>query len=90
MYRCATLFGYVRRRGVQSRGDDARPGEPCSGRGVVACPVLREGGFEGEGVAIDRGVSRRLEGAVDGGPYGAQWQAWRRPIPARPTAPEQL
>jgi hypothetical protein len=23
-------------------------------------------------------------GAVDGGPYGVQWQAWRRPVPASP------
>jgi hypothetical protein len=22
-----------------------------------------------------------LEGAVDGDPYGVQWQAWRRPVP---------
>jgi hypothetical protein len=28
MYRRAALLGYVRRYGVQSRGDDARPGEP--------------------------------------------------------------
>jgi hypothetical protein len=63
MYRCATLFGYVRRRGVQSRGVDARPGEPCSGRGAVACPALRQGGFEGEGVAIVRGVSRWARGS---------------------------
>jgi hypothetical protein len=25
----------------------------------------------------------RLEGAVNGGPYEAQWQAWRRPVLAR-------
>jgi hypothetical protein len=23
-------------------------------------------------------------GAVDGGPYGVQWQAWRRPVPSSP------
>jgi hypothetical protein len=46
MYRYAALFGYVRRYGVQSRGDDARPGESCSGRGAMACPVLKQGGFE--------------------------------------------
>jgi hypothetical protein len=23
-------------------------------------------------------------GAVDGGPYGVQWQVWRRPVPASP------
>jgi hypothetical protein len=63
MYRRAALFGYVRRYGVQSRGDDARPGESCSGRGAMACPVLKQGGFEGEGVAVDRGVSRRARGS---------------------------
>jgi hypothetical protein len=31
-----------------------------------------------------------LEEAVDGDPYRAQWQAWRRPVPARSTAPELL
>jgi hypothetical protein len=31
-----------------------------------------------------------LEEAVDGDPYGAQWQAWRRPVPACSTAPELL
>jgi hypothetical protein len=46
MYRYAALFGYVRRYGVQSRGDDARPGESCSSRGAMACPVLKQGGFE--------------------------------------------
>jgi hypothetical protein len=25
----------------------------------------------------------RFEGAVNGGPYEAQWQAWRRPVPVR-------
>jgi hypothetical protein len=28
-----------------------------------------------------------LEEAVDGDPYGIQWQAWRRLVPVRPTAP---
>jgi hypothetical protein len=25
----------------------------------------------------------RLEGTVNGGPYEAQWQVWRRPVPVR-------
>jgi hypothetical protein len=25
----------------------------------------------------------RLEGAVNGGPYEVQWQAWGRPVPVR-------
>jgi hypothetical protein len=29
-----------------------------------------------------------LKEAVDGDPYGAQWQAWWRPVPACPTATE--
>jgi hypothetical protein len=28
--------------------------------------------------------------AVDGDPYGIQWQAWRRIVPACLTAPEWL
>jgi hypothetical protein len=71
------------RYGVQSRGDDTCPGESCSDHGVVACPVHKQGGFEGEGIVVDRGVSRGAEGAVDGGPYGVQWQAWRHPVPAQ-------
>jgi hypothetical protein len=31
-----------------------------------------------------------LEGVADVDPYGIQWWAWRRPVPARSTAPEQL
>jgi hypothetical protein len=31
-----------------------------------------------------------LEGAADVDPYGIQWQAWRRPVPACFTAPELL
>jgi hypothetical protein len=31
-----------------------------------------------------------LEEVVDGDPYGVQWQAWQRPVPACPTAPELL
>jgi hypothetical protein len=31
-----------------------------------------------------------LEVAVDVDPYGVQWQAWRRPVPACLTAPEWL
>jgi hypothetical protein len=31
-----------------------------------------------------------LEGVADVGPYGAQWQVRRHPVPARSTAPELL
>jgi hypothetical protein len=31
-----------------------------------------------------------FEGVADVGPYGAQWQVRRRPVPARCTAPELL
>jgi hypothetical protein len=63
IYKHATLFRYVMRYGVQFRGDDPRPGESCSGRGAVACPVLKQGSFEGEGVVVDRGISRRARGS---------------------------
>jgi hypothetical protein len=53
-------------------------------------PYLNRSGFEGEGVVVGSGVFRRVEEAVDGDPYGAQWQAWRRPVPACSTAPELL
>jgi hypothetical protein len=51
---------------------------------------LNRGGFEGEGVVVDRGVSMRARGSRDGDPYGLQWQAWRRPVPACSTALEWL
>jgi hypothetical protein len=31
-----------------------------------------------------------FEGVADVGPYGAQWQVRRRPVPARSAAPELL
>jgi hypothetical protein len=31
-----------------------------------------------------------LEGVADDDPYGIQWQAWWRPVPARLTVPELL
>jgi hypothetical protein len=63
IYRRAALFSYVWRYGVQCRGVGGRPGEPCSGLGVVTCPVLEQGGFEGEGVVVDWGVSMRARGS---------------------------
>jgi hypothetical protein len=48
------------------------------------------GSFEGEGIVVGRGVLRRAEEAVDGDPYGIQWQAWWYPVLARPTALELL
>jgi hypothetical protein len=45
-------------------------------------------GFESGGVAVGRpaAVVGRFEGAVDGGPYVAQWPLWRRLVPARPNS----
>jgi hypothetical protein len=34
--------------------------------------------------------SSGLEGVADDDPYGAQWQAWWRPVLARLTAPEPV
>jgi hypothetical protein len=48
------------------------------------------GSFEGRSAVDGRDVPRRLEGVVDVDPYGIQWRAWRRPVPARSTAPELL
>jgi hypothetical protein len=43
----AALFYYVWRRGEQCHGADGRPGESCSGRSVVARPVLVQERFRG-------------------------------------------
>jgi hypothetical protein len=51
-------------------------------------PCSHRSGFEGGGVAVGRpaAIVGRFEGAVDGGPYVAQWQSWRRLVPARPNS----
>jgi hypothetical protein len=53
-------------------------------------PYLNRGSFEGEGIVVGWAPSDGLEEAVDGDPYGVQWQAWRRPVPACSTASELL
>jgi hypothetical protein len=47
------------------------------------CP--NRSGFEGRGVvvAVRSSSADRLEGAIDGGPYEVQLQAWQRPVPTR-------
>jgi hypothetical protein len=81
MYRRAALLGYVRRYDIQSRGDDARPGESCSGRGAVACPVLKQGGFEGEGLVVDRTGYSGRRGGIPSPRAPQRWSgcssAWR-------------
>jgi hypothetical protein len=47
IYRHAALFSYMWRYGVQRRGVGGRPGGPCSGPVVVACPVLEQGRLRG-------------------------------------------
>jgi hypothetical protein len=84
----AALFPYVWRHGEQCHGVDGRPGE-SSLAGVSWCVLCsHRSGFEGGGVAVDRpaAVVGRFEGAVDGGPYVAQWPSWRRLVPARPNS----
>jgi hypothetical protein len=41
-------------------------------------------GFEGGGTVVGRPAVAvgRFEGVVNGGPYAAQWQSWRRLVPA--------
>jgi hypothetical protein len=41
-YRHAALFSYMWRYGVQRRGVGGRPGGPCYGLVVLACPVLEQ------------------------------------------------
>jgi hypothetical protein len=48
------------------------------------------GGFEGRGAVVGRDVLRWARGVADDDPYGAQWQAWWRPVLARLTVPELL
>jgi hypothetical protein len=46
-YRHAALFSYMGKYGVQRRGVGGRPGGPCYGLVVVACPVLEQGRLRG-------------------------------------------
>jgi hypothetical protein len=47
---------------------------------------LYRNGFEGGGVEVvcPAAARRTARGCRHRGPYEAQWQAWRRPIPVRP------
>jgi hypothetical protein len=91
IYRRVALFIYVWRYGVQGRGVGGRPGEPCPGHGVMACLVLEQGAASRvKAQWLTEASPRGLEEAIDGDPYGVQWQAWWSPIPACSTAPELL
>jgi hypothetical protein len=63
IYKCAALFGYVGRHGVQSRGDDACPASLAPVKASWRPLYLNRGGFEGEDVVVDRGVSMRAQGS---------------------------
>jgi hypothetical protein len=84
----AALFPYVWRHGEQCHGVDGRPGEssPAEASWCVLCSY--RSGLEGGGIVVGRlvAVVGRFEGAVDGGAYVAQWQSWRRLVPARPNS----
>jgi hypothetical protein len=46
-YKHVALFSYMWRYGMQRRGVRGRPGGPCPGLVVVACPVLEQGQLRG-------------------------------------------
>jgi hypothetical protein len=82
----AALFSYVWRRGEQCHGVDGRPGESCSSWGVVARLVLVQEQLRGWWRSGWLSVRRPRTGSrvpSTGGPYAAQWRAWRRPVPMR-------
>jgi hypothetical protein len=84
----AALFPYVWRYGEQCCRADDRPGESRSCRGVVARPVLAQERLRGRWCSgwLTDAVVGRFEGAVDEGPYAAQWPLWRCLVPARPNS----
>jgi hypothetical protein len=81
----AALFSYVRERGALCRRVGGRLGDPFSDPAIMTYLTSR---VEGQRTAVMS--SGGLEGLADVGPYGAQWQVRRRPVPARSTAPELL
>jgi hypothetical protein len=53
-------FVYVWRHGVQRRGVDDRPGEPCFWRGVWRVLCTSRSGFEGGGVEVSCSATARV------------------------------
>jgi hypothetical protein len=83
----AALFPYVWRHGEQCHGADGRPGESSPCRGVVVRPVLvqeRLRGWRRSGWSSGRRSWAYSRVPLTGGPYVAQWQLWRRLVPAHP------
>jgi hypothetical protein len=86
---CVALFSYVWKHGEQCHGADGRPGESCSSRVIVARPVLtqeRHRGWRRNGWLSGRRPWADSRVPPTGGPYVAQWQSWRRLVPARPNS----
>jgi hypothetical protein len=82
-------FSYVRRRGEQCHGADGRPGESCSSRGVVACPVLvqeRLRGWRRSGWSSGRRPWADSKVPSTGGLYAPQWRSRRVLSPCTPTS----
>jgi hypothetical protein len=85
----AALFSYIGECGAPRRRVGGRLDGPCRDLAIMA--YLRT-------VAASRVGAQRmtvmspggLEGVADVDPYGVQWPAWRRPVPARSATPELL
>jgi hypothetical protein len=82
----AALFSYVRERDVLCCRVGGRPDDPCSDPTIMAYLVPNSSGFEGRRAADGWMPLGRLGGVADVGPYGAQWQVRRRPVPVRSAA----
>jgi hypothetical protein len=85
----AVLFPYVWRYGEQCHEADGHPGESSPCRGVVVRHVLvqeRLRGWRRSGWSSGRRPWADSRVLLTGGPYTAQWQSWRRLIPARPNS----
>jgi hypothetical protein len=87
-YRHAALFSYMGKYGVQHRGVGGLLDGPCHDLVIMACLVPEQWQLRVQWLTVVS--SDGLEEAVDGDPYGIQWQVWRRPVPACLTAPEWL
>jgi hypothetical protein len=87
----AALFSYVGKCGAPCRRVGGRLDGPCSdfGHHGISCTrtmVASRVGVQRTAVMSSGG----LEGVADVGPYGAQWQVRKRPVPARSTASKLL
>jgi hypothetical protein len=87
----AALFSYMGKYGAPRGRVGGRLDGPCRDPAIMGVSCTRTVVASRVGAQWLAAMSPGgLEGVADDNPYGIQWQAWWRPVPARPTAPKLL